>query len=692
MSTYLQKKRKSNKKKSTNADYSPKSKKLKTEKLRKYFMARSNNIEKSNLEISPFIFSHIKSKSKKTEKSRNIDNLNEDDDYYIDDEDMNFELNKEKAKSIYLNLLNEKNENKLVNEVYKCLSYDNTNKEILEGCLELLRKYEKNDDFMKIINYNKFCLDEKYVNLIYEECPTMTKNIYIQYLQYLFNTSKTYNELIKYIDKDTINNLIEYKIIIKSGISKIKDNIALESEKDYDKVVNMAKIDDKNLSMKLRELLKNIKEESFNFLTKYIYIREMDYFNHNQPIDIKTNDILYYNYLLSHLYNKMIIQEDYIIKYKTENLDIIYDYKYVFENIIFKQKENYNIIDIFNFNLDNLIKDASDLVARILEDQPIPSTTDIDTIINNFNQKDLDIKLEKDNNFIKIINPNYEDIIIDLNTYNKNVINTLNSESFENYDFVYKNKLIKYFNNSNYFTERDLEYFFDLIDDILKSNVLKEIWKNHCTKDIYNKIHYYFDNKDNRKGFIKKITFLPYFEQETRIKGLTMRHQLKIFLSGYPYENTNKGIFNKTIKILELGKRIVIIIHEIPLYLKSALSMVTNGIVSNHNQGEIEVGKMLENELFGWGGKNKIKAFINVQQALKLLNSDSYSKSMHEFKKNIHGKQEVKLNDKLKKYLDDIKFNYNLEEKGSDINASNLINCSKTNNNDYIMIYSDCVK
>ena len=104
MSTYLQKKRKSNNKKSTNSDYSPRSKKLKTEKLRKYFMARTNNLEQSNLEISPFIFSHTKSKSKKSEKSRNIDNIHEDDDYYIDDEDMNFELNKEKAKNMYLNL------------------------------------------------------------------------------------------------------------------------------------------------------------------------------------------------------------------------------------------------------------------------------------------------------------------------------------------------------------------------------------------------------------------------------------------------------------------------------------------------------------------------------------------------------------------------------------------------------------
>ena len=192
---------------------------------------------------------------------------------------------------------------------------------------------------MKLIDYNKFCLQEKYVNLIYEECPTMTEKIYIKYLQYLFNTSKAYKELIKYIDKDTINNLIEYKIIIQNGISKINDKITLESEEDYDKVVNETKIDDINLSMKLKELLKTLKDESFNFLTKYIYIKEMDNFNHNQPIDIKTNDILYYNYLLSHLYNKMILQEDYNIKYKTENLDIIYGYKHVFENIIFKKKK-----------------------------------------------------------------------------------------------------------------------------------------------------------------------------------------------------------------------------------------------------------------------------------------------------------------------------------------------------------------
>ena len=703
MKTYLKKKRKLLNERS-NKIYSQRTIQSKTSHLKKYFMARENIIENSDLEISPFIFSHVKKKSKKQEKSRNIKNINED--YYIDDEDMNFELNKEKAKELYKNLLSQTNKDELVSQIYKCLSYDNTNREILDGCFELLKKNGKNNDLIKLIEYHKFCIDEKYIKSIYDECPTMTEEIYIKYLKYLFNTTTKYSELIQYIDENTIKNLIEYKIITKDNTLKIEDKIPLEIEEDYDKVIIQAKIEDKNLSIKLKKLLKEIKDDSFNFLTKYIYIKEMDIYNHNQPIEIETNNILYYNYLLSHLYNKMIIQEeDYSIKYNIENFNIINAYKNVFENIIFKggedEKKN-NTIDIFNFNLDSLVKNSCGLAQRIMEDEPIPSTADIDSIINDFNKQSLNIKLEKINNFIKIISPFHEDIKIDINQYNKNLLNVFNINSVYKYDFIYKNKLIKYFNNSNYFTERDLEYFFELIDDILKSNVIKEIWKNHCEKNLYNKINYYFDNEDNRKRFIKKIIFLPYSELQTSIQGLTMKHQLKIFLSGYPYSETgDTNMLSKAVKVLELAKRIIIIIHEIAHYLKSALFMITNGIVSNStrdpnlnfSQEEIEAGKILEKELFGWGGKNMSKAIINVKTALKIINSDNYSKSIKEFKNYINDEtQKVELNDKLRKYLDDIKFNYNFENKKSDINAIDLMNCARTNKNDFIVINLNCVK
>ena len=698
MKTYLKKKRQLNSK-SSNKVKSPPNKESRTSNYKKFFKALDNAKENSYLEISPFAFSHTKQKSKKNEKSNNLNDDNENEDYYIDDCDMNFELNKEKAKNIYKNLLNQKNENELVNQIYKCLSYDNVNKELLEGCLELLKKNGKNNDLMKLIEYNKFSLEEKYTKYIYDECPTMNEKIYINYLKYLYNTSKAYTQLIKYINEDVINNIIEYKIITQDNILKIVDKIPLETDEDYNKVIIQAKIEDTNISTKLKLLLKEIKDDSFNFLTKYIYIKELEYYNHNQPIEIETNNILYYNYLLFHLYNKFIIQEDNNIKYNIENFNIVNKYKEVFENILFKGEKNENkkIIDIFNFNLDSTIKNSYLLAQRILEDEPIPSTTNIDSIVNNFNKQNFYIKLEKiTHNFIKIINQNNEKIKININQYNKDLLNAFNYNSFDKYDFIYNNKLIKYFNNSNYFTERDLDYFFELINEILKSKILKEIWKNHSQKDIYNKINYYFDSKDNRKRFIKKIEFLPYFELQTNIQGLTMKHQLKIFLSGYPFnENVPNGIFNKAIKILELAKRIVIIIREMIHYLKAALSMITNGIVlyTKNKQEEIEDDKKLEKELFGWGGTNISKGIINVKQALKLLNSDNYSKSIKEFKNYIHDEaQGVKLNDKLRKYLDDIKFNYNLEQKGSDINAIDLMNCAKINSNNFMIINLNCVK
>ena len=181
-----------------------------------------------------------------------------------------------------------------------------------------------------------------------------------------------------------------------------------------------------------------------------------------------------------------------------------------------------------------------------------------------------------------------------------------------------------------------------------------------------------------------------------------MKHQLKIFLSGYPYSETgDTNMLSKAVKVLELAKRIIIIIHEIAHYLKSALFMITNGIVSNStrdpnlnfSQEEIEAGKILEKELFGWGGKNMSKAIINVKTALKIINSDNYSKSIKEFKNYINDEtQKVELNDKLRKYLDDIKFNYNFENKKSDINAIDLMNCARTNKNDFIVINLNCVK
>ena len=671
------------------------------ENSRKYFMARVSSFEKNKeYLISPFIFSHT-SKKYSNIKSRNKEiNLK---DYNLKKEYMNFERNKENARKIFESISLIENEEEKIENIYKCLSFDNVSKNILEGCLDILSNMKKDEHYYNIIEYNKFSLPEKYTQNILNDCPTMTKEILIKYYKYLYNTIETYFKITKNFDEKEIHKLIEFELYEENDIYLIKDKIIIKNDDDFTKYINDINKLNVEITNDIIEEFKLIKDESFNFLSKYIFLKEMDFYTHNQPIEKITNEILYNNYLLSYLYNKIIIYDGKTIKFNSDNFKIIHDYKLVFEKILFQENKETDIdkvIEILNFNLEASTKRGIDLPGKIIEDEKKAQLEEMDKIVANLEQNNNDLHIEKiSDNEIRLKTIDFGDIDIDITKYNQNLINILKNNVIKNFDFLFKEKLIKHFNNSNYFSKRDLDYFHLLIEEILKSPVMKEIYNKHCDNQISEKIYYFFDDQENRKYFINKITFLPYNEENCGIQGLISRNELKIFLCGYPIKNFY--LFNKADKILELSKRVIIIIHEIAHFLKCALWMLSNGLIANKTiddninnyiKDKLEAGRFIEAELFGFGEGTKNSPDITINQALKLLKCETYYNSIDDFRKYLNNKEKVIINGNLKNYLIDIGFDFDQTKKNSDINSKNTMYCGRINQSCSIKINSNYIR
>ena len=126
-------------------------------------------------------------------------------------------------------------------------------------------------------------------------------------------------------------------------------------------------------------------------------------------------------------------------------------------------------------NLEAEKKNGFVLASKILEDLDKENLNDIESIIENFNNNNNDIKIERNNHIIKFKSDKFGDITIDIYKYNNSLINSLRNKVLTDFDFIYKKKINSEFNKSNYFSENDLNYFYNLADVILQSPLLKEI-------------------------------------------------------------------------------------------------------------------------------------------------------------------------------------------------------------------------
>jgi len=586
-----------------------------------------------------------------------------------------------KAKAIEeINSINKQNE---LLYIQNSLSYDNTNK----YTIYLLLKYywSKNDEvkYKEVINRYKFCITQKF-NIFegseeilidlnnfykiddsideYEEDPDL--NTECEIIKDLRNSVVSLFTDYYYLS-DYIENLIpildeeDLLIILTVKITSNKSVFYLNYENDSKMEILNKYINDKN---NISKLLKTIE----NFLFKYLYIKDYEYFKKNQPVSYKNNLTLYYNYIMYSLYELTVEPDIFGTKIIIKKLRLSkYNSLKAFHNIIFdtffdnKIPFNETMNQLLQYLLFLLSTDGLkrfyDLINYIHLKEPIDDDS-AHILVNKLNSQYKSIKAEIENKKIVFNESNPpKRIEINYKYYSSQIVE---HPDFK-FNYLWENICFNNFQKMNFFLENDIQYLKFLIKYILSSPLYKSIFQKFS--NVSSIADYYFLDEKNIDDYISRIIFLPYKVSEVGKYAITDRDLLSILVSGFPEQVITDLNEYRVYRIIELALRSVVLAdHEPSHYIKAAYSIITERKISrftSENDKSIDSGSFLEEILFGWiknennpldlSGFNlvkniecKNKALINKKidliTALKLLDPNLYSSNLSHFRKEIY--------------------------------------------------------
>ena len=452
----------------------------------------------------------------------------------------------------------------------------------------------------------------------------------------------------------------------------------------------------------------------YELLFYFAFINEYQYYSENQTINFENNCTLYLINLFYRIYNNVTFISRWgklnYVNIIEEKMKKLYDMR-TYKNHIF------DLLNKNNNQINNEIDDKFDILLFYLESEKLPE--DFEDIINKSIEQNIPLGFQDIKSFIK-------------DNKNKNKIFKLDGDILhlnykeKNYKFKYINynkKLLSFLKNEDdpdileaskwnylamikYFDEEDITYLKKLIRKILNSKLFKELYLEYS--DVNKYVDYYFNEKNNIDDLLERIKFLPFKENYTGRQGSTTPKHLKIITSSYNISNIESERDFTNYKILEMGRKLIIILHEIMHFLKRILSLITNGLVlestiesEKDNPDIIEAGRFFEEILFDWenpfkSNKKRAKSldhkknsntrenkdnpkFLNINKVLKLLDSNTYNKTLDEFKNYFQSDEEnefSKMENDLKDYIK--KINFNIEDyyankisyKGYKINCS----------------------
>lgn len=606
-------------------------------------------------------------------------------------DDLKIKSRREKAFEIINSAKKGKDELKYLEH---SLQYDNTKK---YSIYRLLKYYYENNDkkkYNETIKKYKLCITKKFkinegkkdisVDLNkffysrevideYEEHP----NYYVEEknpedlrnkLVYLFTDyfyiAETMVEVIESLQKQELKEIITFNYESSpkdKSITAFNFKIGRESKLRILKKIFPLK--NKNLSINNPEELIQLME---NFLCRYLYVKELDYFKINQVISYEYNLTLYYNYIIYLFYETVIeVNEDKNqIIYKTTKIKK-YDNLTNFHNIIFdkfldgKIKFNETCNQLLQFLLFAL---SSELTKNIY----------IDSDSLHFEKFDKFLTPKKANQLIKKLKDKF--IKLDVEIDKENIIFNKDKDlkielKFANYsenilayrvgmDMFWNNISFEKFQTTNFFLKEDLNYLKYLIKKILSSNLIKSIFDKFS--NVSTVADFYFKEEDNIDDYINRIIFLPFKVKDFGKYAITNRLLLSVLVSGYPEKEIIDINEYRIFRILELALRVIILsIHEPSHFIKSVYSILTEGKISRFTQKDdtnIDSGSFLEEIFFTWKSneknpfdlskfnldnkieyKNKVllEKKIDLITALTLLNPDIYSKDLAYFRKSI---------------------------------------------------------
>ena len=641
-------------------------------------------------------------------------------------DDIIFEMRKNKAQQIFKEIDKLDINNKIYHETIKdkiniALEYDNVKKENIYKSIKYFYKMNDKINFEKTLNKAKYCLTKKFnleqnnnnnnivKNIVLSEEIKLPKGFVIfedeaDLIKEIKNALKSLESIYEGIDKVTTDSLTKPKIL-KSKLIKTKKNLFVVEQKHS-----------------TNEDLKNIYDAIYNYLYYSMFINDFQYYGENQPLDYDYNSTIYLINIFHRIYynttkfsNWGKIRYISIDENKMAKLYSMKDYK----NHIFELLKNNNN------KINKEIDDKLDNFFYYLESENFPE--DLGEIMNKSIKANVSLNSEKIKKFIenskddrkqykyddKILYLTYENKKYQYNykCYNDYLLNSLKVNKIP--EFIEEQQWNK-ISMISYFDEDDVAFLKNLIKKILKSKLFKEVYSNYS--DVNNYVDYYFNEEKNIDDMLNKIKFFSFDEKNTRRQGATFPKNLKIIVSSVYISNISSKKDFINYKLLEIGRKLIIILLEIVHYLKRALNMLTNGnimgtIIENENEDPniIEGGRLFEKIFFNWDNnyiKNRTKSakkkqgnnaeeedsirFLNIKRALKILDSNTYNSNIDDFQKYFESDEENKfetMDKDLKDYIEKIKFDLKDYYKNTNSYKSYRIVCSRKGINPYFIEY-----
>ena len=609
-------------------------------------------------------------------KSRNnINNILKLDLTNFNNEELYFDKLREKAYKLIesINKINDKNI--IIERINKALSYDNINSDIIILSLKRCSELNLADEYNKLLS--------KY-RLVINKSLSVNNGI-----NFILNNKTDIPENEKEIKYDFIEIL---KILLK--LAKLN-----YYTQDYlDKLKFTIKIEKESLTFINNNEEKNQKNEVENLVNKLSVLfkkyKSIDDFNNNQPIKYELNPTLYFISLINTIYDIFIInesEENSIYKFninikKINQISLIDNFV---QKIIIKSMLNANNI---NYDIDKLLK----LFVFNLDSQHINNHKNFgqDIIIRNDKEKCLTfeyalnyINNQKNNSKNNIISINREEFSIkDMNyiinftykDYPENILSDIYNEINLNMiqKFHYKKCFFDSFQKSNFFSKIEIDYMKFLVREILNSYFFQELLKIYSENNIIP--NQFLKDKKIQDYILENITFLPYDEKDFDTQSMTFINNAEIIISGYPFADETCYYKAEIHHILELGRKVIIIMHELIHSFKRYLSMATNGLIDSvtkdENDNIFEAGFLFEHVVFGWdynkykeknkklfkGNENLKNKLLDVQTALLILNPDLYNNDISSFRDIIYNNSnsnayknftKMEMNKKLKEFL-----------------------------------------
>ena len=610
-------------------------------------------------------------------------------------EELKIKSRREKAFEIINSIKNGEDELQCIKH---SLQYDNTNKYTIYRLLKYY--YEKKDEkkYKESINTYKFCITKKFriiegnneisVDLdkffktsepideieelpnydIQNENPKDLRNKLVYLFTDYFYISKAMVEVIKLLPKDgkELNEIIAFKYE-NSPQNKFMKIFNFKKGRDS-KLTILQKIYPKSKKL-VEENPKDLIQIMENFLCRYLYLKELEYFKMNQPVSYEQNLTLYYNYIIYLFYETVIEvnEEESQIIYKSNKFKK-YNNLSRFHNIIFdkfldgKIKFNETCNQLLQFLL--LALSSKSLKALYINEN-----------ILHFEKFDKFLTPNQAKQLVKMLKDVFHNLDVEIN--GENII--LNEDEdlsaspfkieFKNYsekilkdrvgmDMLWYNISFEKFQITNFFLEEDLNYLKYLIKKILSSNLFKSIFDKFS--NVSTVADFYFKEEDNIDDYINRIIFLPFKVKDISKYAIKDRLLLSVLVSGYPEKEIADITEYRIFRILELSLRSIILSDHEPLhFIKSVYSILTEGKITRFTQkdnSEIDSGLFFEEILFTWEAREDssidltqfnldknikyrnqdlLEKRINLITALTLLNPDIYSKDLTHFRKSV---------------------------------------------------------